>query len=235
MHWGHGSYDHAKDRGYLDIRDEKTEIWNLVGSSVPPIVLLAACETAAIAETHNTPANGWLALGARCVLATYFPVQADLTAILFARIFANLMEAVHGNQVLDTWAVVVSRTLLLNRYLDFFYGFVNWARRKRLPIPPGEIFLEYTYLWNQHRWTLAEGYRGCPDLLARAMDRFGGEFGNHFRQYLRDETTVPHTMFFAHLGAPETIRIHKERQPTYDEVSAAFAYWQMRASQDAQN
>jgi hypothetical protein len=230
MHWGHGSYDHAQDRGYLNIGGEKTEIWNLSGCAVPPIVLLAACETAAIAETHNTPANGWLALGARSVLATYFPVQADLASILFGRIFANLLEAVHGNQVLETWAVVVSKTLLLNRYLDFFFGYVDWARARQLPIPPGEIFLEYTYLWNQDGRSLVEGYRDCPALLARAMDHFGGEFGAHFSEYLRDEVTVPHTMFFAHLGSPETIRIRKERQPTYDEQSPALAYWEMRAS-----
>src|SRR6266478_1442275 len=106
VHWGHGSYDRVQDRGYLNIRKEKTEIWNLKGCSVPPIVLLAACESAAIAETHNTPANGWLAFVARSVLATYFPVQADLTSILFGRIFANLLEAVHGIQLLETWAVV---------------------------------------------------------------------------------------------------------------------------------
>lgn len=233
VHWGHGSYDRVRDRGYLNIRNEKTEIWDLAGCSVPPIVLLAACESAAIAETHNTPANGWLALGARSVLATYFPVQADLTCVLFVRIFANLLEAVHGNQLLDTWAVVVSKTLLLNRYLDFFYGFVEWAHRRRLPVPPREIFLEYTYLWNQQDCSGAEGYRRCPELLARAMDRFGSEFGENFRRYLQDEATVPHTMFFAHLGAPETIRIRKEPRPEFDEASAALAYWQMRASQDA--
>lgn len=231
VHWGHGSYDRAQDRGYLHIREEKTEVWNLKDCSVPPIVLLAACESAAIAETHNTPANGWLALGARSVLATYFPVQADLTAVLFGRIFANLLEAVHGNQRLDTWAVVVSKTLILNRYLDFFYGFFYWAHRRQLELPPPELFLEYTYLWNQKRWSLQQGYRRCPELLATAMDRFGHDLGKHFRQYLQDETTVPHTMFFAHLGAPETIKIRKEPQPTYDEGSAAHAYWQTRASQ----
>lgn len=233
VHWGHGSYDRSRDRGYLHIGNEKTQIWDLADCSVPPIVLLAACNSAAIAETHNTPANGWLALGARSVLATYFPVQADLTCILFGRIFGNLLEAVHGKQLLETWAVVVSKTLLLNRYLDFFFGFVDWALRRRLPIPPREIFLEYTYLWNQQRCSPAEGYRGCPDLLARAMDRFGRKFGEQFRQYLGDEPTVPHTMFFVHLGAPETIKIRKEPRPAFDEASEALAYWQMRDSQEA--
>jgi hypothetical protein len=212
VHWGHGFYDQAQERGYLAIRDERTEIWDLTGCSIPPIVLLAACDTAAIAETYNTPANGWLALGARSVLASYFPIQADLTTVLFGRIFANLLEAVHGKQILPTWEIVVSRTLLLNRYLDFFYGFVEWSKRRHLEVPPRGISLEYTYLWNKQRWSPAEGYRRCPELLARAMDRQGKKFGDHFRRYLREETTVPHTMFFAHLGAPETIRISKERR-----------------------
>jgi len=233
VHWGHGSYDRAQDRGYLHIRGERTEIWNLRGSAVPPIVLLAACETAAIAETHNNPANGWLALGARSVLATYFPVEADLTNVLFTRIFANLLEAVHGKQQLHSWAVIISKTLILNRYLDFFYGFVDWRARRGLSPVPGEALLEYTFLWNQERGSLAEGYRHCPELLARALDRFSSELGDSFREYLQREPTVPHTMFFAHLGAPDTILIRKERSPTYDEDGPALKYWKMRASRDA--
>ena len=231
VHWGHGSYDGSSDRGYLHVRDQRTEVWDLRGCAIPPIVLLASCETAAIAETHNTPANGWLALGARSVLATFFPVQADLTSVLYTRIFANLLEAVHGRQRLDTWAIVVSKTLILNRYLDFFYGFVEWRTRRQLPQPPREVFLEYTYLWNQQRWSPADGYRGCPELLAQAINRFGKELGDSFRQYLRTEVTVPHTMFFTHLGAPETIVIRKEPQPGFETNSPTVAYWRMRAQE----
>jgi len=232
VHWGHGDYDHHEDRGCLLIRREKTEIWDLRDGVVPPIVLLAACQSAAIAETHNTAANGWLALGARSVLASYFPVQADLTSVLFTRIFANLFEAVHGQQLLSTWEVVVSKTLFLNRYLDFFYGFVDWRRSRGLLLPPGEVLLEYTYLWNhQQRASLAEGYRRCPELLTQAMERFGGDLANSFRVYLSREVVVPHTMFFAHLGSPETILIRKDRQSTFEKDSPALAYWQMRSKE----
>lgn len=230
VHWGHGSYDQELDRGYLHIRDEKTQVWDLRSSSVPPIVLLGACETAAIAETHNTPANGWLALGARSVLATYFPVQADLTVLLFGRMFANLLEALRGDQVVGTWAVVVSKTLSLNRYLDYFCDFAEDCRRRERPVPPGEVFLEYAYLWNRERLSPAEGYRRCPELLARAMDRFGKDLGDYFREYLRTERTVPHTMFFCHLGAPETILIRRDQARSTPEGNAALTYWEQRSA-----
>jgi CHAT domain len=233
VHWGHGSYDRDLDRGYLHIRDERTEVWDLREAAVPPIVLLAACETAAIAETHNTPANGWLALGARSVLASYFPVEADLTTALFSRIFANLLEAVHGRQQLGSWAAVVSHTLSLNRYLDFFYGFNEWRRSRRLPPTPGEVILEYTYLWNRLRCPPAEAYQRCPQLLIMAMERFGSELAASFREYVSSGITLPHTMFFSHLGAPETIILGKERQPSFDEDSPAQMYWQMRSREDA--
>jgi hypothetical protein len=139
VHWGHGSYNRDEDHGYLHIRNERTQLWDLRGASIPPIVMLAACETAAIAETHNTPANAWLALGARSVLATYFPVRADLTTVLFTRVFANLLEAVHGRQLLSTWSVVVAKTLALNRYLDYLYGFVEWCLQRGRPVPPREV------------------------------------------------------------------------------------------------
>jgi hypothetical protein len=232
VHWGHGSYDRNRDRGYLHIRNEQTELWNLQGASIPPIVMLAACETAAIAETHNTPANAWLALGARSVLATYFPVRADLTTILFTRIFANLTEAVHGQQVLTSWSTVVSKTIALNRYLDYYYGFVEWCTRRGRPLPPPEVLFEYTYRWNHGPGDMAAGYHGCTELLRDALHHFGAAFSKDFQEYLAIGTTVPHTMFFVHLGAPETLRIRKEQDPDFKADSPSLAYWRAREAQE---
>ncbi|MGA7916949.1 MAG: hypothetical protein WCA00_17065 [Candidatus Acidiferrales bacterium] len=228
-HWGHGFYERTLNRGYLHIRRERTEIWDFRGTCIPPIVLLAACDTAAFSETHNTPANGWLALGARSVLATYFPIQADLTTVLYARIFANLLEAVQGKERPDTWAFVASKTLYLNRYLDFFYDFHEWCSGRKIPGPPSEVFLEYTHLWNSEQTSLTEGYRSCPELLARAIDRFDKGIGKTFREFVQTEKTVPHTMFFSHLGAPETTLIGKDPKPVGPEEVVA-QYWKKRSS-----
>ena len=161
VHWGHGSYDTEGDRGYLHLGDKKVEVWDWVGMAVPPIVLLAACETSALAQTHNNPANAWLALGARSVLATLLPVDALLTCILFTRIFANLFESLRGEQVLPDWSTVVSKTLMLQRYLDFHYEYQKWRTQKGMEPIPHEFFLEYTYRWNKSATSLADGYRRC--------------------------------------------------------------------------
>ena len=229
VHWGHGSYDTRKDRGYLHVGREKTEVWDWKNIAVPPIVMLGACETSALARTHNNPSNAWLALGARSVLATLLPVQADLTCTLFTRIFANLLEAVSGDQFLSTWSVVVSKTLILQRYLDFFYGYKAWRSKKGLPAVPSEFFYEYPYRWNKTVTSLPDGYLRCTDTMREALAFFGDEFAVTFDRYLKLETVMPHTMFFTHLGSPETISLVKETREEYPGTPAR-EYWRRRDS-----
>ena len=130
--------------------------------------------------------------------------------------------------------MIVSKTLILSRYSDFFYGFVDWLAKQGLPAPPGEVFYEYTFLWNRQRVSPEEGYRRCPELLTQALNHFSKELGDRFQEYLQRGAIVPHTMFFTQLGAPETIFIKKKEGLTGDESSSALAYWEMRTSQERQ-
>ena len=232
IHFGHGSYDRSVDRGYLHIRRERTEVWSFQNVFVPPIIALGACESAALAETHNTPSNGWLAIGARCVLATLFPVQADLTTTLFVRVMANLQEAVFGTQQMPTWETVVSKTLMLNRYLDFLYGYELWRKRRQLAGIPGEFIFEFTYRWNKAGLDLAQGYNKCTDLMVDAFRRFGEEFASSFSTYVQMEPPLPHTMFFTHLGSPETVHIVKEKSASRDNDNPALMYWNSRVREE---
>jgi hypothetical protein len=195
---------------------------------VPPIVILAACESSAIAETHNTPANGWLALGARAVLGTYFPVDANLTLMLISRLLANLAEAINGRQFLPTWELVVFKTLALNRYLDFLYAFDESLSRKGLRRTPGEFILEYTFQWNQRpERDPDELYRLCPEIMISALRRFSAELVDEFRNFLAAGKIVPHTMFFTHLGSPESILLRKAARRS-SPSSPAQDYWRAR-------
>lgn len=232
IQFGHGSYDRSVDRGYLHIRSERTEVWSFQNVFVPPIIVLGACESAALAETHNTPSNGWLAIGARCVLGTLYPVQAALTTTLFARLMANLHEAVFGTQQMPTWEIVVSKTLMLNRYLDFLYGYELWRLRRQLAGIPGEFIFEFTYRWNHAGLDLADGYNQCTDLMVDAFRRFGEEFAESFSTYLQTEPPLPHTMFFTHLGSPETIHIVKEELASPDNGNPALMYWNSRVGEE---
>lgn len=234
LHWGHGSYVKLKSerQGYLHIRDEKTPVWGATNVAIPPIVILGACETAAMAESHNTPAVAWLALGARTVLCTYFPVDAALTLTLLVRLIANFSDAVEKNTREGTWSEVVSKTLGLNRYLDFLEGYDRWRLKKGLGRVPIDFRLEYTYRYNKARLSPEEGYHACTALMREAMMHFGKGYEQSFNHYLMHVRTIPHTMFFTQLGSSESIHIRKTREADHAE-NRALTYWQERAEQDS--
>jgi hypothetical protein len=79
---------------------------------------------------------------------------------------------------------------------------------------------------------MVAGYHACTTLLRDALQHFNESLAADFQEYLATGTTIPHTMFFVHLGAPETIRIRKERDEAFDTDSPSLAYWQARAAQD---
>lgn len=233
IHFGHGSYDRQTDRGFLHVGSEKTEIWELEQLTVPPIVMLGACETAAMSETHNTPANGWLAQGARAVLGTLFPVEVDLTITLFARILANLQAAILDLDQLPTWEMVVSKTLMLNRYLDYLHPFDRWRARKGLPQVPKDFILEFTYRWNKLRGiSQSKAHGNYIEFMRSALRHFGAEFASSFDNFIETEDAIPHTMFFTQLGSPETIHIVKSSSRIDSQELQSVKYWQRRAEED---
>ncbi len=235
MHFGHGSYDAKEDIGYLHIGRERTKVWDFRGRVVPPIVLLGSCDTAAIAETYNTPANAFVGLGTRAVLGTFLPVRADRTIELYLRIMANLWDALQGEFALETWGQIVWKTLVLNRYLDFLWAFnEDQVKRKKSPAP-GETIFEYTYLWKKKLdGGFDRGYKMCPDLLKEAISKFSHSIAAEFELFLRRNVVVPHTMFFTHLGSPDTIRIVREARTTaaVSELES-HKYWTARTVEDA--
>jgi hypothetical protein len=206
--------------------------WEFERLVVPLIVLMAACDTAAIAETHNTPANAWLAQGARAVVATMFPAEAHLTSVVLARIVANASEAVNGDQLLDTWEAVVQRTFLLNQYLDYLYRFRDWRIRRRSSDVPDEIVLEFTYRWNAFKGTNADRHSNCIRILRSALEHFDRGLATSFDDFLARFAVSPHTMFFTQLGWPETIHIKKTRRPPGAEGAISREYWAQRAAGD---
>ena len=91
---GHGAINHQDPVGYLLIGKEKVDVWQLRERvRVPPIVMLSACDTQGIdSSSHATVGNGFLALGARTVLATLLPVDGYSSGSLIARFIHRLAE-----------------------------------------------------------------------------------------------------------------------------------------------
>jgi hypothetical protein len=148
---------------------------------------------------------------------------------------ANLAEAVTGKQFLPTWELVVSKTLALNRYLDFLYAFDEFLIGRGKDPVPRDFILEYTFQWNQHtERDPARLYTLCPEIMAAALQRFGSFLVDAFREFLAAGPPLPHTMFFTHLGSPEGILIRKSASPTNEE-SPSEAYWNERLRESRQS
>ncbi len=228
LHCGHGSYDSAEDLGYLHFGAEKAKVWDLTDTAIPPIVMLGACDTAALAETHNTPSNAFLGLGARAVLATFLAVQADRTIELYVRVLANLDEAISGELGLENWAQVVSKTIILNRYLDFLHAFTQDQIRRRRKEIDSRVFFEYPLRWKRDGFKdFADGYKRCPQLLEDSIRHFDAECADDFHRFVATNKVLMHTMFYTHLGSPETIHIVGEEERR-DSEGDSVDYWETR-------
>jgi hypothetical protein len=88
---GHGAH-RDKEAAALYLQDEPINVWTLRDriTRMPPIVLLSACDTHAADRNHATVGNGFLALGARAVLASVFPLFAPTAATFIARLLYRI-------------------------------------------------------------------------------------------------------------------------------------------------
>jgi hypothetical protein len=120
---GHGSH-HSNQPAVLHLKDQKVDVWELQGKvKVPPIVILSACDTHAADRNHETTANGFLALGARSVLGSVFPLRAADAAVFAARLLYRVAEfvpaVVNLRERALLWTEVVSGMLRMQLLTDF--------------------------------------------------------------------------------------------------------------------
>ncbi|WP_176086272.1 CHAT domain-containing protein [Martelella sp. HB161492] len=121
---GHGG--HAKGKpAELQLLEESIDIWQLQRKRlrVPPIVILSACDTHAADRNHASTANGFLAIGARTVLGSVFPIDARDAASFIARLLYRVAEFVPAshkvfNQSL-TWMEIMGGMIRMQLLTDF--------------------------------------------------------------------------------------------------------------------
>ncbi|SIS59116.1 CHAT domain-containing protein [Paracoccus saliphilus] len=121
---GHGG--HAKDKpAELQLLEESIDIWQLQRKRprVPPVVVLSACDTHAADRNHATTANGFLAIGARTVLGSVFPIDARDAASFVARLLYRVAEFVPAshkmfNQSLN-WLEIMGGMIRMQLLTDF--------------------------------------------------------------------------------------------------------------------
>lgn len=130
---GHGGAGSDVEPGVLKVGEQDVDIWGLRGRiRVPPIVILSACDTFAVDASHASVANGFLALGARTVLATFLPLSASLAAEFIARLVHRIADFVpsaineYGRAV--RWSEVVSGMFRMQMLRDILRFFLRESR-----------------------------------------------------------------------------------------------------------
>lgn len=113
---GHGTHESVTDTGMLSIGAERVDIWSLRGKvRIPPAVILSACDTHATDRSHATTGSGFLAIGARTVLATLLPINAVNAAAFIARLIYRLAEfvpaVIEGYAHALSWSEVIGGML----------------------------------------------------------------------------------------------------------------------------
>ncbi|WP_411837300.1 CHAT domain-containing protein [Paracoccus sp. ME4] len=121
---GHGGHEEDKP-AVLQLLDESIDIWQLqrMRPRVPPVVVLSACDTHAADRNHATTANGFLAIGARTVLGSVFPIDARDAASFVARLLyrvAAFVPASHKmfNRSLN-WLEIIGGMIRMQLLTDF--------------------------------------------------------------------------------------------------------------------
>lgn len=199
---GHGA--HAEDSAAaLYLQDEPIDVWSLRGKimRMPPIIILSACDTHAADRNHATVANGFIALGARAVLASVFPLFAPTAATFAARLIYRLADfltpAIRMFDRAFTWSEVVSGMIRMHLLTDFL-------RRLQL----SNQITEETYVSVHQAGNMAinDGTLNPFDLVVDALADAGLERTAALRE-LEFATANSSAISYLHVGRPETILI----------------------------
>lgn len=202
----HAEYDTTDDMGYLHVGNYRWNPWGEPLPYAPPIMILNSCQTSVVDGTFNTAANGLLANGVRSIVGTLFPISAEVGAYMCSRLFANLAAVLTGEDKLLTWRTVVSKTIMLNHYLDYFIQFKNYLMEKQ----PEKVckldrfVLDYTAKWNREK---AKEQKTFEDIVFETVSEVMKDYGlvEEFNQFIERRGILPETSFFISLGTPESI------------------------------
>lgn len=199
---GHGAHE-EDSAAALYLQDEPIDVWSLRSkiTRMPPIVILSACDTHAADRNHATVANGFIALGARAVLASVFPLLAPTAATFAARLIYRLadflMPAIRLFDRALTWTEVVSGMIRMQLLTDFL---------RRLELG-NQITKETSFSIHLAGNKAING--GAPDPFGIVVDALvdaGLERATALRE-LEFTTANSSAISYLHVGRPETILI----------------------------
>lgn len=200
---GHGTVDDGDRMGGIIVGGRSVSIWNLRERiRVPPIVILSACDTQGIdAPSHVTIGNGFIAVGARTVLATLLPIggveAASFLSRFLYRLAAFLPAALDAYERAISWGEFVSgllRMVLATETIDALLDRAADAEAVR------ELKTRTNYEINM----------GRPDWYGALLERIAGLSGKDVAALRRRAARIlsrSEAIRYVQLGFPEEIVI----------------------------
>lgn len=200
-HGGHGGDD---GHGWLRIGSEKVDVWDLAHvARIPPIAILSACSTFALAGSHASVANGLIRSGAITVIGTFLPVNAIRSAIFVARLlyridsFLPVLKQLGTNFL--TWRTLISTFLRMSYATDLLTFFIEekqWL--------DNSMFIR---IGNRTNYDINRLHPGWYQRLLRRISRAARRPIYDIQTIIDTESPLMETMYYCQTGRPETIGI----------------------------
>lgn len=211
-HGGHGGDD---KNGWLNIGREKVDPWSLAHEArVPPIVILSACSTFALAGSHASVANGFIRSGALTVIGTFLPVDAFKSATFVARLlyridgFLPALKAIDRNFL--TWRTLISTFLRMSFSTDLLRFFIEdkqWLQPDMFTRIGSKANFDINRLRN--------------DWYGRLLRRIAAASGHSIAEVqavIDAETPLVETMYYCQIGRPELLGIFLGDKDEWDQL-----------------
>ncbi|MEH6534428.1 MAG: hypothetical protein V7735_24260, partial [Photobacterium frigidiphilum] len=197
----HGNHGGSESHGWLQIGNDRVDTWKLP-NVMPPIVILSACLTSALAGSHASVANGFLSRGAFTVLGTLLPVNAIDSSVFMGRILYRLSGYLCAIEKLGvemiTWREFMSGFFRMSFCTDVLH-----IIRDKYSLISGEQYKEIHFLAN---CAINSGSTTWYDSVLNKLEKSTGKSANYFDELIQDIGFVE-TMKYSQLGRPETIII----------------------------
>jgi hypothetical protein len=144
--------------------------------------------------------------GAIVIIGTMVPVDVRRNAVLMARLFANVAEALQGRMPLNTLEAVWQFTRTSNAFNDILTGNASlgeWAAE----VKDGRSVIE-EFMLDRSRGRLRPGhiYRDTEAILRDIAKDHG--ILNRFNSWISSQGYLPESLFYVVLGWPDRVVFH---------------------------
>ncbi len=182
---------------------------------VPKIVCLSACQVSPRGSGTVNITDLLFRQGAVVVLGTIVPIDVSRNAVLMARFFANVSEAILGRLEQKTFEEVWHFTSMSNAFTDVLTGnmtLFRWAGEKK---NGKTVIEEFMHERSVGRLRRSHIYEDTETILAEiAQDR---GIGDKFRSWLASQGYFPESVFYVVMGWPDRIVFY---DPAFQQVES---------------